>query len=188
MAEEFPEFSFKPAPLRGEQTWAIREGHVMRRGGTAMKLASVTSAKWGEMAYRGTRFAWLHLNTGDETLKIECNDAGAGGDRAAYLDLVVAVAKELEKTSPSLQVEVGTGGPARWAMFIILVFGVIVGGFFVLSGALDWVKRGHAYAIGLGGLAAVFCGWMAWVYLPWRAPQMLSAAELSAIVAHLRGA
>ena len=188
MAEDFQEYSFKPAPLRGEHTWAIREGHVMRRGGTAMKLASVTSAKWGEMAYRGTRFAWLHLNAGDETLKIECNDAGAGGDRAAFLDLIGAVARELAEATPDLKVQVGGGDAARWAMFIILVLGVLVGGFFVTAGVLDWVRRGHAYAIGLGGLAAVFSAWMAWVNLPWRAPQMLSASELSTVVAHLRGA
>ncbi len=181
------EYSFKPALLGAAQVWTIKDGHVLRRGGTrAVDLSKIQSATWGDMAVRGTRSAWLYLKGDGEPLKIVCNDSGGGNDRAVFLDFVAAISDELNAQNTGAEIRIDGGAGFSMAMFVIGVFGLLGGLFFVLAGAMDWVKRGHILAI-VGGLAgAGFMGWLAWSYAPWRQVAQVSAKELGDLVRLLR--
>lgn len=147
------EYTFKPAPVRKQQTWAIKDGHLMRRGGAqALDLAAVTSASWNTVSYRGTRSAWLHLTSDHGVTKIECNDHGGGRDE--FFALVLAVLSEIERVRPDLEVAYGYSAPWRIALFILGLVGTLLGLFLIFVGVTNMTGRGSVEA-GIGGLALV---------------------------------
>lgn len=147
------EYTFKPAPIRKAQTWAIKDGHLMRRGGAkALSLAAITSASWNTVAYRGTRSAWLHLKSDDGVTKIECNDHGGG--REAFLSLISDLALELERIQPGLEIEHGFSAPWRMALFVLGIAGTLIGLILVYAGLTNMTGKGSVQAT-IAGLALV---------------------------------
>ena len=135
------EFSFKPAPVRKTQTWAIKDDHLMRRGGSsALKLADVRDASWNTVTYRGTRSAWLHLTTDDGVSKIEYTDTG--GARDEFFGLIIAVAETLKRVNPSLEIKHGYSAPWRTALLILGILGSLVGLFLVYAGLTNMTGKG----------------------------------------------
>ncbi|MEO1321750.1 MAG: hypothetical protein AAFV59_01955 [Pseudomonadota bacterium] len=159
------EYSFKPAPVRKAQTWAIKDDHLMRRGGaSALKLAEVTDASWNTVTYRGTRSAWLHLTAGDNTLKIECTDSGGGRDE--FLGLISAVASTLGRVNPQLEIKYGYSAPWRTALFILGIMGTLVGAFLVYLGLTGMTGRGGVQATIAGAALLILLAPVAWACRP----------------------
>ena len=174
-----PEYVFKPAVLSSPQTWTINDGHLMRRGGkAAFPLSQTDRASWGDLAYRGTRSAWLHLNAGEASVKLNCNDNGGGDDRAVFLQLIGAVLDELAKTQPDLQIHYDGGGPFGRAMFIIATLGALAGLAFISAVVSGAVQQNGLIIAGVGLLMAFGLGTLAWTYRPWQAPPSARPAEL----------
>lgn len=173
------EYTFKPALLRRARTWAVRDGHVLRKGADkALKLSDVTKATWGEISYRGTRNTWLHLTGPDGVTKIECGDSGNSQERETFLRFVKAVCKALIDENPDLAIRQGGGVGLKWSMFIIGLIGALFGLAFVFAGLTGQLKRGEMMAVISGGLMVAFLGLLAWNYAPWRPGLILSPREM----------
>lgn len=159
------EYTFKPAPVRKAQTWAIKDDHLMRRGGAeALNLAVVTSASWNTVTYRGTRSAWLHLKSDQGVTKIECNDHGGGRDE--FFALIQAVLADLARLQPDLEIEHGYSAPWRLALFILGIAGTLIGAFLIYVGITDMTGRGSVEA-SIAGLALVILMFpVAWTCRP----------------------
>ena len=181
------EFTFKPAPVRKEQTWAIKDGHLMRRGGAqALNLAEIRDASWNTVSYRGTRSAWLHLKSENGVTKIECNDQGGGRDD--FFALVLAVLSELERLQPDLKIKHGYSAPWRMALFILGVAATLLGFFLIYAGITNMTGRGSVEA-SIAGLALVILMVpVAWSCRPNLKAQTYSATEMAAEIALLSGA
>ncbi|MEO1642240.1 MAG: hypothetical protein AAFR74_02810 [Pseudomonadota bacterium] len=174
------EYTFKPALARREVFWMVRDGHLLKRGAErALNLSEVTSAAWGDMAYRGTRNAWLHLTGPDGVVKIECNDAGVGDDRNTFLKLCESVCRVLADECPELPIRQGGGRALQLSMFLLGVMAACVGVLFLWA-VLSGTVRQNEVTVGLLGafMAAAF-GYVAWVFAPWQPVQTLSPREMS---------
>ena len=179
------EYTFKPAPLRKAESWAIKDGHLMRRGGAAaLELSAVSGATWGEVSYRGTRNTWLNLTGPNGVYKLECNDFGDG--RAEFLRLLGDVVSELEVTNPTLQVKIGYVGAARMAMFIIGVVGMLAGLVFLWAGISGNVKRNEGLAIVFGLGFIVLMAPLAWGSRPWGQARYISLGDLGVLIAEAK--
>jgi len=181
------EFTFKPAPVRKAQTWAIKDDHLMRRGGaTALSLAAVTSASWNTVSYRGTRSAWLHLKSEHGVTKIECNDQGGGRDE--FFALVQAVLADLSRLQPDLEIEHGYSAPWRMALFILGIVGTLMGCFLIYVGITDMTGRGSVEA-SIAGLALVILMFpVAWTCRPNLKARTVPPLDLAREIALLGGA
>ena len=180
------EYSFKPAPVRKAQTWAIKDDHLMRRGGTtALNLAKVTGASWNTVTYRGTRSAWLHLYSEDVTTKIECTDSGGGRDE--FFSLIQAILASLQQVNPSLEIEYGYSAPWRVALFILGILGTFGGIFFVYAGLTNMTGRGQVEATIVGMALLILMVPVAWTCRPNIEAAKFDAASLAALVAEFGG-
>lgn len=181
------EYTFKPAPIRKAQTWAIKDGHLMRRGAAqALDLASVTSASWNTVTYRGTRSAWLHLKSDQGVTKVEFNDQG--GSRDDFFALVDAVLRELSGVQPDLQIAHGYSAPWRLALFILGIVGTLLGLFLIFAGVTNLTGRGSVEA-GIAGLALVILLFpVAWTCRPNIRAQTVPPLELAREIVLLGGA
>lgn len=151
----------------------------MRRGGkSAFPLALTDHASWGDLAYRGTRSAWLHLSAGETSVKLNCNDNGAGDDRAVFLQLVGAVLDELAEAQPDLEIRYDGGGPFGRAMFIIATLGGLAGLALISAVVSGAVQQNGLILAGVGVLMAFGLGTLAWTYRPWQAPPSARPEEL----------
>lgn len=115
--DDLREFTFVNDPGRKPITWALQNGHVMRKGGAkAMRLADVVRAQWGDLTYRGTRYAWLELFGPDGEMKLDCRDAASDTDRRVFLDFATAVLADLHAAQPGFAVKTGRlpDWIARW--------------------------------------------------------------------------
>lgn len=173
------EYAFKPAVLSSEQTWTIKDGHLMRRGGkSAFPIAKTDRANWGDLAYRGTRSAWLHLSAGEDTVKLNCNDNGSGDDRRVFLQLIGAVLSELSDSNPGLEIRHDGGGPFGRAMFVLLSLGALFGAAFIAAVIAGAVNQNQFIVIGIGLLMLFGMGSLAWTYRPWQAPMVATPDDL----------
>jgi len=159
------EYSFKPAPVRKTQVWAIKDDHLIRRGGdSALKLSDVRSASWNTVSYRGTRSAWLHLNTDDETTKIEFTDNG--GARDQFFGLINALSTTLSRVNPELQIAHGYSPPWRTALFAIGIAGTVLGGFLIFAGLTNMTGKGAVQATIAGAAMTLLMLPVAWSCRP----------------------
>lgn len=159
------EYSFKPAPARKEQTWAIKDDHLMRRGGsTAIDLAKVTGASWNTVSYRGTRSAWLHLQTDGVTTKIEYTDHG--GARDGFFELITAIASVWTRVNPEIEIKYGYSAPWRTALFILGILGTIAGLLFVYVGLTNMTGKGQVEASIVGAALILLLFPVAWTCRP----------------------
>ncbi len=181
------EYTFKPAPIRKAQTWAIKDGHLMQRGAEqALDLAAVTFASWNTVTYRGTRSAWLHLKSEQGVTKIECNDQGGGRDD--FFALVDAILRELSRVQPDLQIAHGYSAPWRLALFILGILGTLLGLFLIFAGVTNMTGRGSVEA-GIAGLALVILLFpVAWTCRPNIKAQTVPPLDLAREIASLSGA
>ena len=181
------EYTFKPAPVRKAQTWAIKDDHLMRRGGAeALSLAAVTSASWNTVTYRGTRSAWLHLKSAQSVTKIECNDHGGGRDE--FFALIQAVLADLARLQPDLEIENGYSAPWRLALFILGIAGTLMGGFLIYVGITDMTGRGSVEA-SIAGLALVILMFpVAWTCRPNVKARTVPPLDLAREIASYGGA
>lgn len=180
------EFSFKPAPVRKEQTWAIKDDHLMRRGGSAaLNLAKVTGASWNTVSYRGTRSAWLHLESEAGTTKIEYTDNG--GARDDFFGLIQAILAVFQRVNPGLEIEYGYSAPWRVALFILGLLGTMGGVFFIYAGLTNMTGRGQVEATIVGGALVILMLPVAWTCRPNMQAAKFDAAALSAEIAQLGG-
>ena len=180
------EYSFKPAPVRKAQTWAIKDDHLMRRGGSAaLNLAKVTGASWNTVTYRGTRSAWLHLYSEDVTTKIECTDSGGGRDE--FFALIQAILASLQQVNPSLEIEYGYSAPWRVALFILGILGTFGGIFFVYAGLTNMTGRGQVEATIVGMALLILMVPVAWTCRPNMEAAKFDAASLASLVAEFGG-
>ncbi|NQY95590.1 MAG: hypothetical protein HRT82_00390 [Henriciella sp.] len=181
------EYTFKPAPVRKAQTWAIKDDHLMRRGGAeALSLAAVTSASWNTVTYRGTRSAWLHLKSEQGVIKIECNDHGGGRDE--FFALIQAVLADLARLQPDLEIEHGYSAPWRLALFILGIAGTLMGGFLIYVGITDMTGRGSVEA-SIAGLALVILMFpVAWTCRPNVKARTVPPLDLAREIASYGGA
>ena len=181
------EFSFKPAPFRKSQTWAIKDDHLMRRGGAAaLSLAAITSASWNTVAYRGTRSAWLHLVSGAETTKIEFTDSG--GARDEFFGLIVAIAQGLKRVNPQLEIRHGYSAPWRTALFIFGLLGTLLGLGLVFVGLPNMSGKGGVETTIAGAAMALLLLPVAWSCRPNMQAQTFGPDGLIAEIELLRGA
>lgn len=181
------EYTFKPAPIRKAQIWAIKDGHLMHRGAAqALNLARVASASWNTVTYRGTRSAWLHLKSEQGVTKIECNDQGGGRDD--FFALVDAILRELSRVQPDLQIAHGYSAPWRLALFILGILGTLLGLFLIFAGVTNMTGRGSVEA-GIAGLALVILLFpVAWTCRPNIKAQTVPPLDLAREIASLSGA
>jgi hypothetical protein len=179
---DFPEFAFRPAPMRPEYVWAVKEGHVMRRGGPVLKLGDVTSAQWGDVSYRGTRSAWLDLQSGSDQIRLECSDAGLSRDRAHFIDLILAVLAELDRHHQDLGIRYDSGGPFSRALFVLGVVLTLVGGGLAYAGLRDLSTLPGWALLGVGAGLIGGCSLLAWIHRPWRPSAVARPAELRTLL------
>ncbi|MEM7458742.1 MAG: hypothetical protein AAF331_04685 [Pseudomonadota bacterium] len=159
------EYSFKPAPVRKSQTWALKDDHLMRRGGaSALNLADVTDASWNTVTYRGTRSAWFHLTSESGVTKIEYTDSG--GARDEFFGLIIAVAQGLERVNPGQQIKHGYSAPWRTALFILGIAGSLLGIFLVYAGLTNMTGRGGVEATVAGAAMVLLLVPVAWSCRP----------------------
>jgi hypothetical protein len=168
--------------MRPEYVWAVRQGHVMRRGGQAFNLAGVDAASWGDVSYRGTRSAWLDLQAGSQKLRLECSEGGLSQDRGQFIGLVIAVLDELDQRSPRLGVRYDQAGVYGRAMFILGLLLGLVGAICVYAGLADFgsARAWGVFAVGAGAIAG--CSVLTWTHRPWRPSGMARPAELKALL------
>ena len=172
------EFSFKPAQFRPEQVWTIREGHLMRRGGKkALPLAEVTAAGWQEVSYRGTRTAWMSLKLGTEKVRLECNDGGTG--RTVFLELIQAIANEIEQKQPGFAFRAGDTTPVRWTYFLLAIAGSLMGMAALVAAVMDVAPAQRNQLVVSGGLACALLLPVAWSTRPSLAGRALSYAQFA---------
>ncbi len=180
------EFTFKPAPVRKAQTWALKDDHLMRRGGDkALPLAAIISASWNTVTYRGTRSAWLHLKSAHGVTKIECNDQGGG--REDFLGLVSAIATDLARVQPQLEIAQGYSAPWRIALFVLGLAGTLIGAFLVFAGLTNMTGKGSVEASIAGLALIVLLVPVAWTCRPNVKARTYPAMELAREVALLGG-
>ena len=180
------EFRFKPAPVRKEQTWAIKDDHLMRRGGsTALNLAKVTDASWNTVTYRGTRSAWLHLTSEAGTTKIEFTDHG--GARDEFFALIVAISEVWTRVNPTLEIKHGYSAPWRMALFLLGVLGTFAGMFFIFAGLTNMTGRGQVEATIIGGAMIILLLPVAWTCRPNLKARTYGPEGLAAEIADLGG-
>ena len=180
------EYTFKPAPVRKAQTWAIKDDHLMRRGGVqALKLADVTDASWNTVTYRGTRSAWLHLTSEAGTTKIEYTDQG--GARDEFFGLIVAVSESLERVNSDLQIKHGYSAPWRMALFLLGLAGAVFGLFLLYVGLTNATGRGSVEASVAGGALVLLMAPVAWTCRPNLHAQTFGPSGLAAEIASLGG-
>lgn len=159
------EYSFKPAPVRKTQTWAIKDDHLMRRGASsALRLADVRAASWNTVAYRGTRSAWLHLTADDSVIKIEYTDSG--GARDEFFALIVEVAQTLKRVNPGLAIRHGYSAPWRTALLILGIAGSLLGAFLVYAGLTNMTGKGGVEATIAGAAMMILLVPVAWSCRP----------------------
>ncbi len=181
------EFSFKPAPVRRSQTWAVKDDHLIRRGGaTALRLADIVSASWNTVAYRGTRSAWLHLTAGDETTKIEFTDSG--GARDEFFGLIVAIAQALKRVNPELEIRHGYSAPWRTALFALGIVGTLLGLGLIYVGLTNMTGKGGVEATIAGGAMTILLLPVSWSCRPNMQAKTFGADGLIAEIELLRGA
>ena len=178
------EYTFKPAPVRKAQTWAIKDDHLMRRGAAqAIKLADVKSASWNSVTYRGTRSAWLHLQSESGTTKIEHTDGG--GSREEFLALIHAVAEALGRVNPGVPIKYDYSAPWRIALFVLGVAGTLFGLFLIYVGLTG---RGAIEATVAGGAMCILLFPVAWTCRPNLKSVTGDPASLVALIEGLGGA
>ncbi|MEO0450204.1 MAG: hypothetical protein AAFZ74_07830 [Pseudomonadota bacterium] len=180
------EYSFKPAPVRKTQTWAIKDDHLMRRGGsTALNLAKVTGASWNTVTYRGTRSAWLHLHAEAGTMKVEYTDHG--GARDEFFGLIQSILGSLQRVNPNLEIEFGYSAPWRVALFILGLLGTVGGMFFIFAGLTNMTGRGQVEATIVGGALVLLMLPVAWTCRPNLQAKTFRADDLAAEIERLGG-
>ncbi len=180
------EFRFKPAPVRKEQTWAIKDDHLMRRGGsTALNLAKVTDASWNTVTYRGTRSAWLHLTSEAAVTKIEYTDHG--GSRDEFFGLIVAISEVWNRVNPALEIKHGYSAPWRMALFLLGLLGTLAGMFFIFAGLTNMTGRGQVEATIIGGAMIILLLPVAWTCRPNLKAKTYGPEGLAAEIADLGG-
>lgn len=180
------EFTFKPAPVRKEQAWAIKDNHLMRRGGTAaLDLAKVTRASWNTVTYRGTRSAWLHLHSADETMKIEYTDHG--GARDGFFGLIAAIMDVFRSVNPDIQIEYGYSAPWRMALFGLGILGTLAGIFFIMLGLTGMTGKGQVQATIAGAALVILLLPVAWSCRPNLKAKTFGPDGLSAEIAEYGG-
>lgn len=171
----FIEFEFRPEPAVRRYIWTVRDGHVMRRGGSAMRLSEVKRASWIDMSYRGTRSAWLELSNGRDTMKIACTDQGQGPDRIAFLRLIMAVMRGLDDDAPGLLITTDGNGVVERALFGLSCLGMILGGVLIGSN-LELLVQGIP---GLSGMFLLVVSAFAVLrFQPWRPKNAASPSEI----------
>lgn len=181
------EYIFKPAPVRRAQTWAIKDDHLVRRGGaTALSLATIISASWNTVAYRGTRSAWLHLTSESETTKIEFTDSG--GARDEFFGLIVAIAQGLNRVNPQLEIRHGFSPPWRTALFGLGLVGTLLGLGLVFVGLTNMTGKGGVEAAIAGAAMIILLLPVAWSCRPNMKAQTFGAEGLIAEIELMRGA
>ena len=180
------EFSFKPAPVRKTQTWAIKDDHLMRRGGVAaLKLADVTDASWNTVTYRGTRSAWLHLVSEAGTTKIEYTDTG--GARDEFFGLISAISETLSRVNPTLQIKHGYSAPWRMALFLLGLMGTAFGFFLLYVGLTNATGKGQVEASVAGGALVILMLPVAWTCRPNLQAETFGPNGLAAEIAAMGG-
>lgn len=181
------EYSFKPAPVRKTQVWAIKDGHLIRRGGaSALKLADVTSANWNSVSYRATRSVWLNLSTDTDTTRIEFTDNG--GARDEFFALITAISTTLSQVNPELQIAHGYSAPWRTALFIIGLAGSALGLFLIFAGLTNMTGKGAVEATISGAAMTLLLLPVAWSCRPNLNATTFGPAGLLAEIADFGGA
>lgn len=180
------EYTFKPAPVRKAQSWAIKDGHLMRRGAAqAVKLADITEASWNTVTYRGTRSAWLHLKTDAYTTKVEYTDQG--GSRDEFFGLIVAISESLGRVNPDLQIKHGYSAPWRTALFLLGLIGTALGVFLLFAGVTNMTGKGSVQAGIAGGALVILMLPVAWTCRPNMRAATFGPDGLAAEIAGLGG-
>lgn len=178
------EYTFKPAPVRKAQTWAIKDDHLMRRGGSqALNLADVTSASWNSVTYRGTRSAWLHLYSESGTTKIEHTDGG--GARGEFLALIHDIAETMARVNPAVPIKYDYSAPWKIALFVLGIAGTLLGLFLIYAGLTG---NGAVQATVAGGAIAILMFPVAWTCRPTLKSTTGEPASLIALIEDLGGA
>lgn len=181
------EYSFKPAPVRKTQTWAIKDDHLIRRGAaSALKLADLTAASWNTVTYRGTRSAWLHLVSETGVTKIECTDSGGGRDD--FFALIIAVAQALKRVNPELEIKFGYSAPWRTALFVLGILGTLLGAFFIYIGLSNMTGKGGVEATIAGVAMMILLLPVAWTCRPNLRAETFGADGLIEAIVALGGA
>lgn len=145
----------------------------------------MTSASWNTVSYRGTRSAWLHLQSEAGTTKIEYTDHG--GARDEFFGLIQAILQVFERANPELEIEYGYSAPWRVALFILGLLGTVGGLFFIFAGLTNMTGRGQVEATIVGGALVILMLPVAWTCRPNLQAAKLSSAALSAEIAQLGG-
>lgn len=171
----FIEFEFRPEPAVRSYIWTVRDGHVMRRGGSAMRLSEVKRANWIDISYRGTRSAWLELSDGRNTMKIACTDQGQGSDRISFLRLVMAVMRVLDTDAPELLISTDGNGVIERALFGLSCLGLGLGAALIGFNFGSLIQS----VPGLSGiLLLLVSAIVAMKYQPWRPKNAVSPSEI----------
>ncbi len=162
-----------------EQTWALKEGHVMRKGGqTALKLSDVHTVTWADVTLRGTRSAGLHLKSDEQSVKITCSESGGG--RGGFLAFASDICEALGEAAPDAQLRIDEGAGFSMAIFVIGLVGLGLGLFCALAGGLGWIAEGGTQYL-LGGLVSIgVFGFLAFKFAPGQQVTSLSATQLAA--------
>jgi len=175
------EFSFRAGPGLAVRSWAIRQGHLMRKGASqALKLTTVSKARWQDVSYRGTQSAWLILYTPTETLRLECSEGGES--RTIFLELVREISLELARLKPGFTVSLDTSDPARRALFILSACLCLTGLVIAVSALIGALSEARTIWLGLSALLSVSTGALAWRYRPSLSGQAVPAEQFAELM------
>jgi hypothetical protein len=195
MSNETGIYRFKPAPLRGAQTFGLASG-VLHGGedatGWHLPLADVTEAAFVQHRMGRSIMLRLDLRQGETLRRLAYNGAAKNWrndpDAHVFLDLASAVMSGLEAARPGIAVTYGEYGAARWSMFAVGLAALVGGIGLFLAALATGVPADRLAAAAVPALLLVALGGaVGLTYAPWRKPPRIPASTLAPLLARHRG-
>ena len=181
------EYHFKPAPLRGLETFRITDDLLQQDGGWSLPFTQITHAAFLQHRMKGTVMRRFDLWQGDKRHSLSWSGPAGGwitdSEAFAFLDLCGAIAQQMDTAQPGFQITWGEYGRSRRTLFLIGLASLL-GGVGIFAVALATGVSGArliSAAIPMG-LLALIGGTMTLGYGPWRKPPQLNASGLPPVL------
>lgn len=173
-------YTFKPALLRGAQTWRLEGDVLTRPDGRETNLTDVTGGQFVDMPAQRQMVAYLDLDTPAGRVRVSCNDHPRGAERAQFFAFVLDVLADLAAANPELQLKSGGGRVMRAFLALIGVGMLGFGAWFAAQAYLDPGSSGDVFAYGMGGAFALIGLGVIWMDAPWKPTPTITPGEMRA--------
>jgi len=172
------DYTFKASPRRPAESWHLDGRSLVRAGGAAVCLDTVTGGSFSDMPSGPNWSSSLVIEHAGGTTRIACCDGRDGASRAQYMALVVALLGDLAVVSPDAEFRAGGG---RIMTYVLLTIGIVLGlaGVYAMAGAIaGQFAEAKQFALSMGATALIFGIFLAWSGSPWSKPSTRSPQDL----------